>query len=235
MSSIPNRKRVAYVITVSVIALEGASMAVAATPVSGSVSGPVTSVKGQTFKLTTSLSPTGSSTVQVNSATLITEQSAGTRADLKKGVCATALGQKNKKGVVAATRIMLSQPAKGKCTTGFGRPGSQGGSPPQGARRQQPPGGAGGFANFGFANGAISAIKGSTLTVHNQSGSTTVTVSSKTQVTKTTNVGASAIKVKMCAFVRGTSTDKGVTVKAENVGLSQPGANGCTFQPRRRP
>ena len=173
--------------------------------------------------------------MQVSSATVITEQATGSRADLKKGACLTALGQKNSKGVVAATRIMISRPVKGRCGGGFGqgdrangsRPRANG-SPPQGSTTpRRPPGGTGGFANFGFANGAISAIKGSAITVHNQRGSTSVTVSAKTQVLKTISVGASAIKVKLCAFVRGTSTDKGVTVAAQNISLSNPGPNGC--------
>ena len=233
------RRTLVYVIAVTGSVVLGSGVAVAAAPVTGSVSGPVISVKGLTFKLTTSLSPTGSSTIQVSSRTMITEQASGSRADLKNGVCATAVGPKNSNGVVAATRIMIFQPVKGKCSGGFGgggRPsGSRNrpnGSPPQGSTTpQRPPGGAGGFANFGFANGAISAVKGSTLTVHTQRGSTnvttTVTVSAKTQVTKTISVAASAIKVKLCAFVRGTSTDKGVTVAAQNISLSQPGPNGC--------
>jgi hypothetical protein len=223
-------RRSVSMIALTAFVLLGSGIAIAASPVTGSVSGPVTSVKGQTFKLKTSLSSTGSSTVQVSSATVITVQATGSRADLKKGACLTALGQKNSKGVIVATRIMLSQPVKGQCSSGFGR------GDPQGAPPQPPPGGtggAGGVANFGFANGAISAIKGSSVTVHNQSGSTSVTISSKTLVTKTIRGAASAVKVKMCAFVRGTSANKRVTVKAQNVSLSQPGASGCTPQARR--
>ena len=55
----------------------------------------------------------------------------------------------------------------------------------------------------------------------------TVAIAAKAQFTKTVQVGASAIKVKLCAFVRGTSADKGVTVAAQTIGLSKPGANGC--------
>ena len=158
---------------------------------------------------------------------MITEQTTGSRADLKKGACVTALGQKNSEGVVAATRIMISQPVKGQCGTGFGRTGRPSGARPQGTPPQRPPGGTGGFANFGFATGAITAIKGSTVTLHGRQGSASVTVSPKAQITKTVRVAASAIKVKLCAFVRGTSTDKGVNVTAEDVGLSRPGTNGC--------
>ena len=110
---------------------------------------------------------------------------------------------------------------------------------PAARRRQRPAGGSGppkgngGFAGFGFATGAITEIKGSTLTLHGQRGSASVTVSAKAQLTKTVSVGASAIKVKVCAFVRGTSSDKGITVAAQDVGLSKPGPGGCTPRFRR--
>jgi hypothetical protein len=70
------------------------------------------------------------------------------------------------------------------------------------------------------------------VSVKGPQGSTTVTLSAKTVVTKTVGVGASAIRRGLCAFVRGKSADKGVTVSAENVSLSKPVSGGCT--PRRR-
>jgi hypothetical protein len=217
-------------LAVAAVALSATAVAAAAAPVQGSIAGPITSVKGQTFTVKTALSPTGSSKVTAGSKTTITEQVAGKQADLQKGVCVVANGSK-KGSVVVASRITISKAVDGKCGGGFGRgtrPGGGarpgGGSRPPGSR---PPGSFG--ANFGFAFGAIAAVKGSTLTVHSrQRGSTTVTVSAKTQIAKTTRVGSTAIAVKLCAFVRGTSSDKGVTVQAENVALSKPGPNGCT-------
>jgi len=216
--------------------------AAAATPVSGSLSGPVTAVKGTTFTMTTSLSPTGKAKVTVSKSTTISTQETLSRSALKEGVCAMATGQKNKKGVVAAQRISISAPVKGKCTVSFGgrRPGGGTGAPPGGTGGQRPPGagngggGFGNFANFGFAFGTISAAKGDTLTVKGKNGTkavtTTVTVSAKTQISKTAQVGVSAIAVKSCVFVRGTSTDKGVTVKAQSIDLSKPTSSGCQFR-----
>jgi len=212
----------------------GAGVAAAATPVNGSVAGPVTTVKGSTFKLTTSLSPTGSSTIHVGSATVITEQALVAHSELVKGACVMAAGQKNSKGVVSATRVTVSQPVKGQCGTGFGGRGNgtrPSGSPPAGGQR--PPGGFGGNANFGFAFGAIRKVSGSTLTVKGPNGSTTLTVPAKAEVVKIEKVGASAVAVKMCAFVRGTSTDKGVNVKAQDISLSKPTKTGCTSGFRR--
>jgi Domain of unknown function (DUF5666) len=227
----------------------GTSAALAATPVQGSVVGPVVAVTGKTFTLTTPANlnvPKNRSTVTVVSSTVITEQKAATRTSLKKGVCVSALGTRNSKGVVAAQRVTLTKPVKGACDTGFGRggrrpgtPGGGSGTPPSGGQR--PPGGGGAFggsANFGFAFGTITAVKGSTLTVKGTRGTTTtttsVTVSAKTQIAQTLRVAVSAIEVKLCAFVRGTSSDKGVTVKAQSVALSTPTANGCTTGFRQR-
>ncbi len=216
---------------------------------SGSVSGPVTVVKGATFDITTSLSPTGTSNVAVGSTTAVTEQATGTLADLTTGTCVMAVG-KSSKGTVKASRITITPPVNGQCGTGFaGRGGTRpGGLPPgagsqryrgngsqnpSGSGSQRPPGGFGGSANFGFAFGTISAVKGSTLTVKSTRGTTTVTVPAGTQIQKTVSVGMSGITVGVCAFVNGTSGDKGVTVQAQRVSLTKPSASGCTFGFRR--
>lgn len=223
------------------IAAVTAGAAAAAKPVTGTIGGPVTVVQGQTFTLKSSLSPTGKTKVHVKSATVIREQQTASRSALKKGVCVVALGQKNKQGVVQATRVMLSAPVKGSCQSGFGeRRGN--GTPPQGAPQpprngQQPPQGRrppGNQANFGFASGGITAVSGSVLTVHGRQGTTKVAVSSKTEIVRTARVGMPAVKVGLCAFVRGTSTDKGVNVTAQSIDLSKPGPQGCTGGFRRR-
>jgi len=222
-----------------------ATAAASAAPVQGSISGPITAVKGSTFTVKTTLSPTGSSKVTVGSKATVTEQKTGTAADLKKGTCVTAMGTKAKT-TVAAQRISLRPAVKGSCTGGFGRggrPGSGGTRPPgsgsgsgSGSGGGSGRGGGSGFtppANFGFASGQITAVKGSTLTVKGFNGTTTVTVSGKTAITKTVDVGASAIAEKMCAFVFGTSSDKGKTVTAQTVSLTEPVSGSCTSGFRR--
>lgn len=215
-----------------------ASAAEAAKPVAGSVSGPIVSVKGTTFTLTTTLSPTGKSKVSVGSKTTITEQVSGTIADVKKGACVTALGQKTAKGTIDATRITLTQPVKGQCTGGFGRRpggGRPAGAPPRGTGTGGPPGGfGGGNASFGFAFGKVSAAKGSTVTVKGSQGSTIVALSKKTQVGETKSMSPSAIATKLCAFVQGTSGNRGVTVAATSIGLSKPFSGSCTGRFRQR-
>lgn len=217
-------------------------VASAASPVQGSLYGPVVSVKGTTFTITTTLSPSGKSLVSAGSAK-ITEQAVAPRSSLRVGACVMANGARNAKGVVAAARITISQPVKGSCTNGFARGGRVGGNrppgttPPTGSRR--PPGGFGGNTNFGFAFGSVTKVSGSTLTVEgtptfrSTKRTTTVTVSSKTSLTRTITVAASAITVRTCAFVRGTSTDKGVTVKATNVAITPETKGTCTSGFRR--
>ena len=209
--------------------------ATAATPVQGSVFGPNRfSVQGTTFTLTTSLSPSGKSNGHRRKGD---DHGAGHGPEvesLKVGACVSAMGTRDSKGVVAATRITISAPVKGQCGAGFrrsrqaGRPGrapcrGRATVPRTGTR---PPGGFGGSGNSGFAFGSVTKVTGSTLTVKGRSfGSTkatttTVTVSAKTSLDQTLTVTASAIKVKMCALVRGTSPDKGLTVKATNIALT---------------
>lgn len=223
-----------------VLAAPAAALAAPTAPVAGSVFGPVTSVKGSTFTLTSSLVPKGKSTVSVSSATVITEQATAARSSLEVGACVVASGSRNSKGVVAAARITLSDPVKGQCSTGFGGRRT-GGQPPAnrtGTTPRRPPGG---FTRgtFGFAFGKVTAVKGSTLTVSGTRGSskvtTAVTVSAKTQLEKTVRVEPSAITTGSCAFVNGTSGDKGVTVEAERIALTKKTNGSCTTGFRRPP
>lgn len=227
------RTRLAVAVPIAACAV-GVGIAAAA-PTRGSISGPITAVDGSTFKVKTSLSPTGTSTVTVGKKAAVVEQRTGTQSDLKKGVCVMATGTTKNK-VVDAARISIT--GLKSCTNPFRgqRPGARnGGTPP--AR----PGGNGngnpnGFqrpANVGIAFGTVTAVKGSTLTVKGFRGTTTVAVNGKTAITETADVGTSALAKNLCAFVFGTSSDKGVTVQATNVELSKPVNGSC--QARRRP
>jgi Domain of unknown function (DUF5666) len=219
----------------------------AASPVQGSVFGPVVATKGSTFTITTSLSPSGKSVVSAASAR-ITEQATAPRSSLKVGSCVMATGARSAKGVVTATRISISQPVKGQCGGGFfgrgvgggTRPG--GGPPPSGTRRPPTGGAAGGsgFRNgsFGFAFGSVTKLDGSTLTVKSAFGgtarTTTVTFTPKTTLGETKTVKVGDVALKSCAFVRGSSTDKGLTVKATDVAIT-PETNGKCTSGFRRP
>jgi len=238
---------------ITVFALTGAGLAAclaaatasAASPVRGFINGPVASVSGDTFVLTTTQVPGGKAKVAVSGKTAITQQVELEASSLKTGECVSAVGSKSAKGAIAAARITVSKPVGGACGAGFGggAGGPRGARPPRAPRpgagagaRVPRPGSGRPFAsgNFAFALGAITAVKGSTLTLHGRQGTSTVTVSASTQIGTVERVAASAIKAKLCAFVRGTSTDKGITVTAQSVSLSEPGRNGCgrVFAPR---
>jgi hypothetical protein len=206
----------------------GVSLALAATPVSGSISGEIVSTDGNSFVVRSSFGTAGDSTVSLVPSSVVAEQLSATVADLKRGACLTANGQKSTSGEVTAQRITITAAVKGKCSTGsFARGGDTRGGPPSGAASGTRPAGFTGFRNLGFADGMITARNGNTLTVHNESGSTNVLLSSSTQILMTRAVGHSAIKTDRCASVRGTSTNGGLAIKATNVELSTPSSSGC--------
>lgn len=222
-------------------AIAAAALLAAANPVNGSVFGPIVAVKGSTFTITTKLSPSGRSLVSAGSAR-ITEQATAPRSALKVGACVMATGARNAKGVVAAMRIGISAPVKGRCGSPFAFRARAGGASPRPPRTGTTPPPGGGFqrnGNFGFAFGRVTKAGGSTLTVEGtdfrtkKKTTTTVTVSSKTTLSETKTVAATAVRTKTCAFVRGTSTDKGVTVKATDVSLTTEVNGACTTGFRR--
>lgn len=220
-------------------AVAAAVALLAATPVQGSVFGPVVSVRGTTFTITTSLSPNGKSVVSAGSAR-ITEEAAAPRSALVVGACVTANGAKSGKGVVAAVRIAISAPVRGTCGVGGRfRRGAGGARPPRVGGGTPPAGGFPRPANVGFAFGEVTKLSGSTLTVKGtdfltkKPTTTTVTFSAKTTLSEAKRIGASAVKTTMCAFVRGTSTDKGETVQATDVSLTPERSGTCTSRFRR--
>lgn len=195
----------------------------AASSVSGSVVGAVTSVAGSTFTIKSESTSTGSSKVKLSSKTAITKQAAGTLANLKVGDCVRASGTAGGTAV-DASQVVITGVTTSQCTAGFGRANA----PQQAAGATR----TGGFTpSGGFAIGTISAVKGSTLTVTGRFGGKSVVLSSKTAVLKTVATTAAAIAVKECAFVRGTSSDGGITVDATNVSLSAPTKDGCSARP----
>jgi hypothetical protein len=204
-----------------------AALAIAASPVQGSVFGPVVAVEGSTFTITTSLSPTGRSLVSAGSAR-ITEQATAPRSALKVGACVMANGAQKTKGVIAADRVSIIAPIKGSCARPFVR-----GTQPrarQGGATAPSAGGfrGGGGRSGGFAFGEVTKLAGSTLIVKSPFGTTTVTISSKTALTHLVTIKVSAITTKTCALIRGTSTDKGKTVKAVDVSITPERNGSCT-------
>ncbi len=107
--------------------------------------GKVTSVSGSTIKIQgTSFAafggrPSGTSrpstppktgplTVDISSKTKYSKTARINSGALKVGECATAIGSTNDIGVVTATRLTITQPVGGSCSTGFGFRGGPGAS-----------------------------------------------------------------------------------------------------------
>lgn len=211
----------------------GAGLAVAA-PVTGSVSGQVTSVKGSSFVMRDAAGPVADSTVSLSGGSTIIDQVTAPRSDLKVGVCVTANGAKAAGGAIDAMQITISAAVKGVCSNGFafgrGGGGPRPGGAPHAAGGTRPAGTHGNFnvGNFGFASGLVTTLKGSTLTVHGTTGTSSVALSSKTELSEMDKVSSSAITAHECASVRGTSSNEGLTVAATSVNLSAPTSAGCS-------
>jgi len=238
--------RTGVLVTVSLAAVLVAGAAGAAKPVSGFINGPIVSVGSKGFVVSTTQVPGGTAQVSFAKSAPITARLTVKASDLRKGLCVNAVGSRAKNGTVTAMRIDVSSPVKGQCARGFrgGAGTGPGGGPARGGNRPAgaPPRGsrsgngqnpfAPGNASFGFAFGKITTVKGKKLTVDNQFGSpakVTVLVAKRTEITKMAEVGASAVKPKLCAVVYGTSSDLGKTVEPTSINLSPAGANGCTF------
>jgi hypothetical protein len=96
--------------------------------------GKVTSVSGDTFVVSETRGGTGGTsgtatnvTVTTTSATTYHQDATATSANLKVGLCATAIGAADDTGAVAATSIALSTAGANGCTTGFGGFGGRAG------------------------------------------------------------------------------------------------------------
>jgi hypothetical protein len=135
--------------------------------------------------------------------------------------------------------INLSPAVNGACAgPGGGQAAPPGLRPRSGQQRpggQRPPNGALPFQpeNVVFGNGKITAVKGATLTVKGRESSVSFTVAATTRISKTTRVTRSALATGICALVRGTSTDNGKTVTAQDVSLSRA-VNGSCARPGPR-
>jgi hypothetical protein len=99
-------------------------------------SGKVTAVTGNGFTVASSVpSASGSSsssstkvTVTVSGSTTYTTTKSSDASALKVGKCVVATGQSDSTGAVAASRLVVSDPVDGSCTSGFGFGRGQGGA-----------------------------------------------------------------------------------------------------------
>lgn len=211
--------------------------------------GRLASVSGQTLEVQNPQS--GQVTVNLTSATAITQTVTATAGDLVRGECVAATGIKDTSGVVSATAVRISLPGPSGCTRGLrrqdggfgagsgklrgestrsGAPSTNRGSQP---RRQ---------ANFGVALGKVSSISGSTVQVEVPPPTSTTstraatapskaassfTFSPTTRWTKVLVAGPSALVVGRCVSAFGPSDSTGA-VTARTLTIHPAGPNGCS-------
>ena len=192
-------------------------------------SGQLVQVNGQMLILT---GPNGDTTVTVSATTTYTKTSIATLADITKGSCLVATGQKDPtSGAVTATTVRISpKTAAGCAAPGFGPGGNPGATP-----RPTPPAGAtprptpSGQANLAFVTGDVTAVSGPSVTVKPAAGANqTITVASAATITNTADVTLAALQNGQCLRATGPKDASG-NVQATSITITPAGPSGtCT-------
>lgn len=188
--------------------------------------GQLVQIKGQTLIVSNS---NGDTTVTYTGSTAITQTSTPTFADISNGECLTATGTKDSSGEVTASNVTVRNATNGSCgARGLfgpgGGPGGNGGATRTPNPNRTPPPQA---ANFGRANGLVTAVNGTSVTVQDQSGtSTTITVPTTVQVSRIDTVDSSALQTGQCLTAIGNKASNG-TVQARALTIIPAGPNGC--------
>jgi hypothetical protein len=188
-------------------------------------SGQLVQVSGQTLILT---GPNGDTTVTVTATTTYTKTSIATLADILKGTCIVANGQKDPtSGAITATNVRISpKTAAGCAAPGFGPGGAPGASPPAGASPRPTPSGQ---ANAAFVTGEVTAVSGTSVTVKTAAGANqTISVAAAATITDTADVTIAALQNGQCLRANGTKDAAG-SVQATSVTITPAGPSGtCT-------
>ena len=188
-------------------------------------SGQLVQVNGQTLILT---GPNGDTTVTVTATTTYTKTSIATLADIIKGTCIVANGQKDPtSGAITATNVRISPKAASGCAApGFGPGTNPGATPPANTTPRPIPSGQ---ANLAFVTGEVTAVSGPLVTVKAAAGSSqTFTVASAATITDTADVTAAALQNGQCLRANGTKDAAG-NVQATSVTITPAGPSGtCT-------
>jgi hypothetical protein len=189
-------------------------------------SGQLVQINGQTLILT---GPNGDTTVTVTAATTYTKTSIATLADITKGSCIVAQGQKDPaSGAVTVTNVRISpKVATGCAAPGFGPGANPGGfSPPANASPRPTPSGQ---ANLAFVTGEVTAVSGPSITVKTAAGaSQTFSVASAATIADTADVTVAALQDGQCLRANGAKDSAG-NVQATSVTITPAGPSGtCT-------
>lgn len=188
-------------------------------------SGQLVQVNGQTLIVT---GPNGDITVTFTSTTTFTKTSIATLADITKGTCIVANGQKATTGAITATNVRISpKTAAGCAARAFAPPTLAPGASPRPTPTPRPT--PSGQANMAIVTGEVTAASGTSVTVLNQAKvSQTITVASAATITKTAEVTSSDLQNGECLRANGARNAAG-DVQATAITITPAGPSGtCT-------
>jgi hypothetical protein len=190
--------------------------------------GELVQIKGTTLVLNATA---GDVTVSYDTTTTFVKTSTGTFADIVKGKCVVATGQKDAAGAVTASAVRLTDKVNGACSLGQGGPGGPGGGPGVGASpnpaRSPRPNASPRPANLAFVAGEVTAVAGTTVTVNSATGgSQTVTVPTTVQVSRSAVAAATDLALHQCIAANGPRDAAGI-VAARTVQIVPAGPSGC--------
>ena len=190
-------------------------------------SGQLVQINGQTLILT---GPNGDTTVTYATTTTFTKPSIGGLADVTRGSCILASGQKDASGALTATVVSVSPKGPSGCAVRNFAPSPAPGASPRPSPSPRPSfSPRTGLANGAFVTGEVTAVSGSSITVLSQAGaSQKITVSPTATVTRTATVAASDLQTGQCIRATG-SPDAAGNVQATTVTITPASASGtCT-------
>jgi uncharacterized protein DUF5666 len=194
-------------------------------------SGQLVQISGQTLILT---GPNGDITVTYSPTTTFTKTSVGTLADITRGTCIVASGQKDTLGALTATNVSVSPKTGTSCAArGFGPNPGPGASPrptptPRPSTSPRP--------NGSFVTGEVTAVSGTSVTVLTDTKvNQTIKVAAAATVTKTASVTVSALQTGQCLRANGPRDSAG-NVQATSITITPAGPSGtCTTGNGRGP
>lgn len=182
-------------------------------------SGQLVQINGQTLILT---GPNGDATVTFTDSTTVTKTSIAALADITVGACVVATGQKDANGAITARTVTVSPKAASGCAPARVIPTPLPGASPR-PNFSPPPGG---LANLSFTSGEVTAVSGTSVTLHTEvGGSVTITVPATARVTRSSVVTSAALQTGQCLSAIGTKDSAG-NVQATALTITPAGPSG---------
>jgi hypothetical protein len=187
----------------------------------GATAGELVQISLPTLLLNTQ---SGDAKVSVGGTTTLSKTRTGTVADIVKGSCITAGGQKDASGALTASQVQVRPKVNGTCNPPRGVPSPNPSFSPRADR--SPPAG----APQAFARGEVLTVTGTAVTVQDSSGTTTtsatLTVPTTVKVAVAQPITATDLAVGDCVAAMGQKDASG-TVAARSITVVPPGPSGC--------